>query len=52
MPKALEIAHEYQCPYRQACPHLQGMSTEAKKVSVPAIGEIVSPGNLRVEING
>jgi hypothetical protein len=28
MAKALEIAYDYQCPYRQACPHLQGMSTE------------------------
>ncbi len=29
MPKPLEIAQDYQCPYRQACPHLQGMATEA-----------------------
>ena len=29
MPKPLEIRYDYQCPYRQACPHLQGMSTEA-----------------------
>jgi transposase len=29
MPKALETPYDYQCPYRQACPHLQGMSTEA-----------------------
>lgn len=28
MPKALEIPSDYQCPYRQACPHLQGMSAE------------------------
>ena len=29
MPKPLEIPQDYQCPYRQACPHLQGMSTQA-----------------------
>jgi transposase len=29
MPKPLEIPHDYQCLYRQACPHLQGMATEA-----------------------
>jgi phosphoketolase len=29
MSKPLEIPYDYQCPYRQACPHLQGMSTEA-----------------------
>jgi transposase len=29
MPKPLEIPQDYQCPYRQACPHLQGMATEA-----------------------
>ena len=29
MPKPLEVPHDYQCPYRQACPHLQGMATEA-----------------------
>ena len=29
MAKPPEIAYDYQCPYRQACPHLQGMSTEA-----------------------
>lgn len=29
MPKPPEIPSDYQCPYRQACPHLQGMATEA-----------------------
>jgi transposase len=29
MSKPLEVPHDYQCPYRQACPHLEGMSTEA-----------------------
>lgn len=29
MAKPQEMAHDYQCPYRQACPHLQGMATEA-----------------------
>jgi hypothetical protein len=28
MPKPLEIPFDYQCPYRQTGPHLQGMSTE------------------------
>lgn len=29
MAKPPEIPYDYQCPYRQACPHLQGMATEA-----------------------
>src|SRR5882672_12456645 len=29
MAQALEIPYDYQCPYRQACPHLQGMSPQS-----------------------
>ena len=29
MSKPLAIPYDYPCPYRQACPHLQGMSTAA-----------------------
>lgn len=28
MPKRAETPYGYECPYRNACPHLQGMSTE------------------------